>query len=146
MTHEASAVNTIVVPLDGSENAERALPQALRLASLQRCRLLLFCAAEAAGAEGFRAFASAEGVSVAAAGEVYLNQLAESLPDGIAIDTHVSSVTDVPEMIVELSERVDVTMVVMSRHGATGPGRWLLGSVTDKIVRAAHCPILVVPT
>ena len=40
-------------------------------------------------------------------------------------------------------ERVD--LIVMSSHGRTGLSRMLIGSVTDKVLRGAPCPLLVVP-
>ena len=36
-------------------------------------------------------------------------------------------------------------MIVMSSHGRSGLSRMLIGSVTDKILRGAFCPVLVVP-
>ena len=36
-------------------------------------------------------------------------------------------------------------LVVMSSHGRSGFGRWLLGSVTESLARRIHTPILVVP-
>jgi nucleotide-binding universal stress UspA family protein len=41
------------------------------------------------------------------------------------------------------TERVD--LIVMSSHGRTGLSRMLIGSVTDKVLRGASCPALVVP-
>lgn len=35
-------------------------------------------------------------------------------------------------------------LIVMGTHGRTGMGRMLLGSVAEKVVRAAHCPVLTV--
>jgi universal stress protein A len=42
------------------------------------------------------------------------------------------------------SERID--LIVMSSHGRSGLSRMLIGSVTDKILRGAPCPVLVVPS
>ena len=139
-------MNTIVVPLDGSANAEKALPRAADLAGALGHRLLLFCVAEMGSAAGFREFANAENVSLAAAAETYLEQVSEHLPDDLDVATRVSSGNSAPKEIVQLSEEPDVEMIVMGRHGASAPGQWLLGSVTDKIVRASSCPIVVVPT
>lgn len=41
------------------------------------------------------------------------------------------------------NERID--LIVMSSHGRSGLSRMLIGSVTDKILRGAPCPVLVVP-
>ena len=42
------------------------------------------------------------------------------------------------------NERID--LIVMSSHGRSGLSRMLIGSVTDKILRGAPCPVLVVPS
>lgn len=47
--------------------------------------------------------------------------------------------------IVECAENEHVDLVVMSSHGRSGLSRMLIGSVTDRLLRAAKCPVLVVP-
>ena len=47
--------------------------------------------------------------------------------------------------IVDCAEKEGVDLIVMSSHGRTGLSRMLIGSVTDKLLRAARCPVLVVP-
>jgi nucleotide-binding universal stress UspA family protein len=44
--------------------------------------------------------------------------------------------------IVEAARRENVGLIVMSTHGATGLSRFLVGSVTEKVVRQAPCPVL----
>jgi len=48
--------------------------------------------------------------------------------------------------IVDCAEKEKVDLIVMSSHGRTGLSRMLIGSVTDKILRGAPCPVLVVPS
>jgi nucleotide-binding universal stress UspA family protein len=48
-------------------------------------------------------------------------------------------------LIVECATNEHVDLVVMSTHGRSGLSRMLIGSVTDRLVRAAKCPVLVVP-
>jgi nucleotide-binding universal stress UspA family protein len=48
--------------------------------------------------------------------------------------------------IVDCAENEAVDLIVMSSHGRSGLSRMLIGSVTDKILRAAPCPVLVVPS
>jgi nucleotide-binding universal stress UspA family protein len=48
------------------------------------------------------------------------------------------------EEIVELSEELGVGLIVMGSRGQRGVRRALLGSVSDSVVRHAHCPVLVV--
>jgi nucleotide-binding universal stress UspA family protein len=47
--------------------------------------------------------------------------------------------------IVDCAEKEGVDLIVMSSHGRSGLSRMLIGSVTDKILRGAPCPVLVVP-
>lgn len=48
------------------------------------------------------------------------------------------------EEIVEQAEQRGVDLIVMSTHGRTGLGHMLIGSVTEQVVRRAHCPVLSV--
>ena len=47
--------------------------------------------------------------------------------------------------IIDCADNEHVNLVVMSSHGRSGLSRMLIGSVTDKLLRAAKCPVLVVP-
>lgn len=47
--------------------------------------------------------------------------------------------------IIDCADNEHVDLVVMSSHGRSGLSRMLIGSVTDKLLRAAKCPVLVVP-
>lgn len=48
------------------------------------------------------------------------------------------------EILRALDHDRSIDLVVMGSHGRTGIGRFLLGSVAEKVVRHAHCPVLVV--
>ena len=48
--------------------------------------------------------------------------------------------------IVEMAEREGVDVIVMSTHGRTGLSHMLLGSVTERVVARAPCPVLAVPS
>ncbi len=47
--------------------------------------------------------------------------------------------------ILSLAERDRHDLIIMGTHGRTGPRRWLLGSVAERCVRRAPCPVLTVP-
>jgi nucleotide-binding universal stress UspA family protein len=51
-----------------------------------------------------------------------------------------------PEFPAKLAENESPDLIVMATHGRTGVRRLLLGSVTEKIVRTAPCPVLAVPS
>jgi len=48
------------------------------------------------------------------------------------------------EEIVDLAEELEVGLIVLGSRGHGGVRRALMGSVSDSVVRHAHCPVLVV--
>ena len=48
--------------------------------------------------------------------------------------------------IVNLAEEEGMDLIVISTHGRTGLSHMLVGSVTEKVVRLAHCPVLSIPS
>ena len=50
---------------------------------------------------------------------------------------------DPGEQIVEFAESTGADVIVMPSHGRTGLSRLLLGSVAERVVRLAHCPVLI---
>jgi len=50
------------------------------------------------------------------------------------------------EILDYLREQGDIDLVVMATHGRGGAARLMMGSVADKIVRAAPCPVLTIRT
>jgi nucleotide-binding universal stress UspA family protein len=50
------------------------------------------------------------------------------------------------QTIISTAKELSATMIVMGTHGRHGLPRALLGSVAEKIVRSAHCPVLTVHT
>ena len=62
------------------------------------------------------------------------------------VDSTVGAVRrgDPAEAILDYTEEHDVDLVVMSTHGRTGIRRFLLGSVTEQVLRSAGVPVLTV--
>lgn len=50
------------------------------------------------------------------------------------------------EAIITAAEELKVDAIVMSTHGRSGFARWMLGSVTQKVLDAKPCPILIIPS
>lgn len=159
---ELSAPGRIVVPLDGSEIAERALPLAISLADALSVPLHLV---RAVGLDEVRATIHAKRSSEVASTSAdtdadatyedarqeterlateYLEGLAGDIEaQGIDVQTGVLDGTAAFVLIWEL-EADD--LLVMTSHGRSGFRRWLLGSVAEKLVREAKAPVLLVPT
>ena len=47
--------------------------------------------------------------------------------------------------ILSFAKKNSVDLIVMATHGRTGISRLLIGSVAERVVRSAHCPVLTVP-
>ncbi|HET7612771.1 MAG TPA: universal stress protein [Gemmatimonadaceae bacterium] len=75
-------------------------------------------------------------------------RLHETLTDEDRADLHgrevVRAAGHVAAAIVDYAEECRADLVVMGTHGRGGAARLLLGSVADKVLRMAQCPVLVV--
>lgn len=143
----------ILVPLDGSQLAEAALAPAIRLVQQGKGKLILLHVTS--GSANF--YSTVDGVPMSnlyshdfrldehyVAGREYLNGLRYGLgrnyPD-LLWDVMVE-VGDPASVIVDLAREKEVDLIVMSTHGRSGLRRWLLGSVTEKVLCQAPCPVL----
>ena len=77
--------------------------------------------------------------------EAALTQLRDSMPDSFqgAWEAEVAA-GSAAETIVRVAQERDADLIVMGTHGRTGLQHVLLGSVTEKVVRSAPCPVLTV--
>ena len=132
---------SILVPLDGSDLAETILPEIEKVASCMKARMILLRVCRAHVFPGLDP-TKAE-VEVIRKAERYLNEIAKQLiSKGFDAEIHVRY-GDVAEEILNHSRRNDIDLISMSTHGRSGLGRWLLGSVTEKIVRHSEKPVLL---
>lgn len=76
--------------------------------------------------------------------ELKLKEIAETFADsGVPVDTDVTEGN--PYIgITDFAREGDYDLIVMGSHGYSGIDHILLGSVTEKVVRKAHCPVLTV--
>lgn len=126
--------HTILIPLDGSALAERAIPYAAWLGRAEGSRLLLLTA-----------IPDQNDPALAGAAKSTLATIAEKLwAMGLIVETLVVP-GDAARVIETAADHDDVGMIVMSTHGRSGPGRWLFGSVADLILRQVAVPVLLVP-
>jgi nucleotide-binding universal stress UspA family protein len=138
----------ILVPLDGSALAEGALRHAEALAAHFGAHLVLIrvpVLPTYAYASTELAY-SIEAELDAAAGEAaaYLADLAGRLAQrGLSAESVVEW-GPVAETIIDYAQGHGVDLIVMSTHGRSGLGRWVYGSVADKVLRAAGVPVLLV--
>jgi nucleotide-binding universal stress UspA family protein len=70
--------------------------------------------------------------------------LRERLGDDTSKDIQIDiSIGDAGHEIAKLAERQGAELIVLPSHGRTGIKRLLIGSVAERVVRLAHCPVLV---
>jgi len=141
-----AATDKIMVPLDGSTRAEEALDVAADIVKPAGGSLTLFVAAEPAAAAALLTYADSEDVSPAMAADAYLDQVLGRLKSrGVTAAKTSSDGTNAAMEIVDRAATEGVSMIVMTSHGRSGVGRWLLGSVADKVARSATVPVVIVP-
>jgi len=134
----------ILVPLDGSQLSQRALEPILELASRTGAEVLLV---RAPVSDTF-GFASSEARQASLRNEVqtYLDMLRQSNEQaGLTIRTQLIE-GDAAGAIVDVALQEHADLISMSTHGYSGLTRWVLGSVTEKVLRTASCPVWVVHT
>ena len=66
--------------------------------------------------------------------------------DGLAVDKRVIAANGpVHSEIISFAREENIDLIVMSTHGRTGLSRMIIGSITERVVREAPCPILTIP-
>ena len=137
----------ILVPLDGSKVAEGVLPHAKSLAYSEGAELILLTV----GANPALDFAfSGPGLAQTAVDEqeekskAYISRIESELKaDGFKTST-LLRVGSVAEVILGVAEELQVDVIAMSTHGRTGPARWLLGSIAERVVQNSNVPVLLI--
>jgi len=74
-----------------------------------------------------------------------LAELAESLADGVDIETRVVAAEITELGLVSLAEEVNARLIAMASHGRSGLRRVVLGSFAEGVLRRARTPVLVFP-
>lgn len=133
----------ILVPLDGSELAELALAPAGLLARRFRAQLWLVSVLVPVPLESGSSVRLAR--TAVDQAQDYLQDVQRRLEaDGLAVRAIVRWGDPAGEILATAHESRAV-LIAMATHGRGGLGRWMIGSVADRVVRAATIPVLVVP-
>ncbi|HLJ36588.1 MAG TPA: universal stress protein [Ktedonobacteraceae bacterium] len=138
----------ILVPLDGSERAEQAIPVAARIAKATGGSIVLLQVIEQVTAYDMysvrSSFVSPQEVEAAITKATdYLNSTTQKDElEGVGIQVEVLAGAVAPT-ICAFAESTSADMIVMSSHGYTGFKRWFLGSVADVVSRSATVPVLI---
>ncbi|MCX7938324.1 MAG: universal stress protein [Thermoflexales bacterium] len=138
----------ILIPLDGSQFAEKALPYAIGLARCMGSAITLLRVAVHPSNYVYvndpEALASLY-ESDRAHCEDYLKQVAARVASEVSTEVSIAVLDGVvADSIVDYAQDVGADLIVMTTHGRTGMERWLLGSVAERVVRGAKCPVLLI--
>ena len=136
----------ILVPLDGSEFSRKALDHAEKLAKIFDSELLLLQVVPFMPIYGSPELVTPLIVDEKQkeAAEKYLNNLCEELRKrGRKVTSAVKTGQQVPLEIIDFAKASGADLIVMSTHGRSGITRWVLGSVTHKVLTRGETPVLL---
>ncbi len=140
----------ILVPLDGSELAEKVLPHAVALAKGSKAEVTLLTVVQlsigftAAKLEAIPEAAAERKAALRAEAITYLEKIQRDLKEqGLPART-VALDGDVATQIIAYAEREDFDLVAMATHGRSGIDRFVMGSIAEKVVRHTTKPVLLI--
>jgi nucleotide-binding universal stress UspA family protein len=134
--------HTILVPLDGSAFSERALPLATALANAMLAHVILMRAASASVFPGVDPTAAQ--VQALDEAQAYLSAAAARLSaPGRCVEVAAPYGDAAESILMEVRLR-GADLVVMCTHGRSGLGRWIFGSVAEKVLAGSIAPVLLV--
>lgn len=147
-TAGAAVLKTVVVPLDGSPLAEQVLPHVADLAGRLRLQVVLtraYALPPAMAPDAYGTYSEELISQLEADARAYLDAKVEGLKEkGLK---NVTAVTDFgygAEEIIKLARQTPDNFIAMCSHGRSGIRRWLLGSVTERVVRHSGDPVLII--
>lgn len=144
-------LNTIFVPLDGSALAEKALPHVIALGKTMNLEVHLmrvytlppdaYVVADGVIAQGPAAFRD----SIKNEATTYLEgKIDELRASGLERLVATAIEGDAASEIIDIARKTPNNLIAMSTHGRSGVGRWLLGSVAEKVIQHSQDPVLVI--
>lgn len=141
----------IMVPLDGSKLSENALVPAVALAQQAQSELILLSVPVMKHVmvmpeySGYATMLPEQSLEDSRHDfKEYLAHLREKrIPDQVTV--HIEVVDgDEASVIVDRAFAEQVDLIMMATHGRSGLSRWMMGSVTEKVLQQSPCPVLVV--
>jgi nucleotide-binding universal stress UspA family protein len=135
--------NTIVLALDGSEGSRQAVPVATELARQNGARIVVAHVEQDVVGKGGGPIPATEDEI-----QAEVRKLAEELSnDGIetSVEMRNTMLGGPARPIAEIAKQVGADLIVVGTHGHSATAGVLLGSVTQRLLHVAPCPVLVVP-
>lgn len=148
-----TAYRTIVIPFDFSEHSRAALIAAVDLGKQLKANLHLIHVLQAPTYQFGYGGSMADGTlpiqvdmpAIRKSAEGALKEVSSGISDYPGqIETHVVEGTAIAATLCETAERLNADLFVMGTHGRTGLAHAFLGSVAERTLRSAPCPVLTV--
>lgn len=144
--------SNILVALDGSDTSSRALDAALNLAAETGARLTPVYVVDFL-VPAYDMYGYDPSILVDAFREEGLRVTEDAArrlkARDVAGTPQISNVEpageDIPHRIVRLADETEADLIVMGTHGRRGVQRLFLGSVAERVLRLATCPVLMIP-
>ncbi len=135
----------ILVPTDGSEFARKAELHALFLAKVSGAEIIALSVSENQFITGISVTDEVEQLNLILKDrcEEDLKEFEEMNEDGVKISSIIREGSPA-NVILDVAVAEDIDLIVIGSSGKSGFDRFILGSVSDKVVNAAKCPVLVV--
>lgn len=135
----------ILVPTDGSEFAKKAQSHALFLAKVSGAEIIALSVSENHFINGISTTDEVEQLNQILNDRCKrdLKEFEDMNEEGIKI-TSIIKEGSPAKSILEVALEESVDLIVLGSSGKSGFDRFILGSVSDKVVNAAKCPVLVV--
>ncbi len=135
----------ILVPLDGSTLAEKVLSHVKPLARGFGSEVILFHVLRIPAISASPNATIIEDEELAEQdAQRYLERVENHLEEEGISARPVIVKGKAAESIVDYAELERVDLIAMSTHGRSGLGRWVFGSVAERVLQGAHCPILLI--
>jgi len=133
----------ILLPTDGSRGNSRAVEQAIGLAAQSDARLHVLFVVEDLPYAPEMMDGQVE-ARLREIGEEAISDIRQRADDaGVSVETALEDGTP-HQSILEYADEEGMDLIVMGTHGRSGLDRYLLGSVTERVVRGADTPVLTV--
>jgi nucleotide-binding universal stress UspA family protein len=136
-------IQRILVAYDGSPHAEHAMNVALSMAGDMKAQLFVLSVIrppEPAESAEFHAVIDA-GREKFEKSFVPVRELARQ--KGIELETEVA-VGHPAEQIIHMADKMQASVIVMGKRSHTILHRWMIGSNSERVLRYAHCPVMIV--
>lgn len=140
-------LKNILCPIDHSECSKEALKYAVSFAMKDEAKLYLLHVIDIRSFDKDMEIMDVKMPDDEDTIERLKTKLLECVPEEIRSDMQIEAmvVRGIPfAEIISIAKKNNADMIVMGTHGRTGLAHIMIGSVSEKVVRKAHCPVLTV--